>query len=283
MMRPSRGSTVMLIGRMNRRDVMVALGSAAAWPIVAHGQQPPPTIGILNGNAFKQPSTQAYLAAFREGLASTGFVEGQNVRVEFREADGHDERLPDLAAELVKLNPAVIIAVELPAALAAKAATTTIPIVFIASDDPVKNGLVASLEGPGGNATGINPPIVAVETKRVGLLHELVPDAARLGALFNPNSPDAASRSEQLDAAGDALGLDLVFINVAEDSGLEHAFAWINEQQIEGVLVAADPLFASHIEHVVALAREYKLPAIYATRLDAVAGGLMSYGPSLAD
>jgi putative ABC transport system substrate-binding protein len=135
---------------------------------------------------------QPFWAAFREGLASLGYVEGQNLRVDLREADGHYDRLPDLAADLIKLQPAVLVASQLPATVALKAATTTIPIVFTASDDPVKSGLVASLRSPGGNATGVNPMMNALEGKRLGMLHELVPDASRIGVLFNRNSPDAS-------------------------------------------------------------------------------------------
>src|SRR5262249_40427352 len=154
---------------------------------------------------YRGPLTQSYWAAFREGLASLGYVEGENLRIDLREADGQYERLPDLAADLVKLQPAVLVSAQLPATLALKAATTTIPIVFTASDDPVKNGLVASLRSPGGNATGVNPMMVAPEGKRLGLLHELVPDAKRIGVLFNPDSPDAASHLADIEAAGQSL------------------------------------------------------------------------------
>ena len=269
---------------MKRRAFIAALGGAAAWPLVARGQQPmSPIVGFLYGATFKLASAQPYLSAFREGLGSLGYVDGQNLRIEFREADGRYERLPDLAADLVRLEPAVIVAAQLPAALAAKAATATIPIVFTAADDPVKNGLVASIRRPGGNATGVNPMVVAPEGKRLGLLHELVPDASTIGVLFNPDSPDASSHLQDIEAAGHALGLELVIINVSEESGLETAFLWVHEQQIEALLVAADPLFSNRIDRVADLATEYKVPAIYSLRFDAVAGGLMSYGPSLTD
>jgi putative ABC transport system substrate-binding protein len=226
---------------------------------------------------------QPFWAAFQEGLASLGYVEGQNLRIDLREADGHYERLPDLAADLIKLQPAVLVASQLPATVALKAATMTIPIVFTASDDPVKSGLVASLRSPGGNATGVNPMMNAPEGKRLGLLHELVPDASRVGVLFNPNSPDAASHLTDIEAAGQSLGLDLVIIKVSEEAGLENAFAWIDEQHIGALLVAADPLFSVRIDRVAGLATKYKVLAVYSLRHDAEAGGLMSYGPSLTD
>ena len=270
---------------MKRRTFIAALGGAAvAWPIAARAQQASsPTIGFLYGLTFNRSSASPYLSAFREGLGLMGYAEGQNLRIELREAGGQYDRLPGLAADLVRLEPAAIVAAQLPAALAAKAATATIPIVFSAADDPVKNGLVASLHRPGGNATGVNPMVVAPEGKRLGLLHELVPDATPIAVLFNPQSPDATSHLLDLETAGDSLGLELVIINVADKSGLENAFAWLHEQQIAALLVAADPLFSGRIDKVAALALEYKVPAVYSLRLDAVAGGLMSYGPSLTD
>ena len=268
---------------MQRRAFIAGLSSAAAWPAVASAMDAgSPVVGYLHGISFKGVA-QPFWAAFREGLASLGYVEGQNLKIELREAEGQYERLPDLAADLIKLHPAVLVASQLPASLALKAATTTIPIVFTASDDPVKTGLVASLRSPEGNATGINPMVIAPEGKRLSLLHELVPDASRIGVLFNPNSPDASSHLTDIEAAGQSLGLDLVIVNVADETRFESAFAWISEQQIEALLVAADPLFSSRADRVVGLANRYKVPAIYSLRIDAVAGGLMSYGPSLVD
>jgi putative ABC transport system substrate-binding protein len=267
---------------MNRREFIAGVGIAAAWPVVANAlDAASPVIGFLYGTSYKAPVTQPLWAAFREGLASLGYVEGQNLRIELREAEGHYERLPDLAADLVKLQPAVLAAGALPATLALKAATTTIPIVFTASDDPVKNGLVASLRSPGGNATGINPMMIAVEGKRLELLHELVSDVSRIGVLFNPNSPDASSHLTDIEAAGQSLGLNLVIIKVADKAAYENAFAWINEQQIRALLVSADPVTPT--DQIAVLASRYKVPAIYTQRLEAVAGGLMSYGPSLTD
>jgi putative tryptophan/tyrosine transport system substrate-binding protein len=269
---------------MQRRALIAALGSAAAWPTLANAlDAASPIVGFLYGISFKAPVTKPLWAAFLEGLASLGYVEGQNLRIEVREADGHYERLPDLAADLIKLEPAVLVGAQLPPTLALKAATTTIPIVFTASDDPVKNELVASLRSPGGNATGVNPMMNAPEGKRLSLLHELVPDAIRIGVLFNPNPPDASSHLTDIEAAGQSLGLDLAIINVADVSGLETAFGWANDHQIGALLVAADPLFSGRADQVTGLASRYKMPAVYSLRLDAVAGGLMSYGPSLTD
>ena len=257
----------MTILRVTRREFVAALGGAAAWPTLANAlDAAPPTVGFLTGTTYKGPS-QSTWTAFQEGLGSLGYIEGQNLRIELREAEGHYERLPDLAADLIKLQPAVLVGAQLPASLALKAATTAIPIVFTASDDPVKNGLVASLRSPGGNATGINPMMVAPEGKRLSLLHELVPDASRLGVLFNPNSPDAASHLTDIEMAGQSLGLELVIINVSDQTGFETAFAWINEQQIGALLVAADPLFSVRADQVAGLTRRYKVPAIHSFRL----------------
>jgi putative ABC transport system substrate-binding protein len=236
---------------MRRREFIAALGGAAAWPLVANAlDAASPVVGFLYGISFKGPLAQPYWAAFREGLASLGYVEGQNLKIELREAEGHYERLPDLAADLVKLQPAVLVAAQLPATLALKAATTTIPIVFTAADDPVKNGLVKSLRSPGGNATGINPMMNALEGKRLSLLHELVPDVSRIGVLFNPNSPDSSSHLTEIEAAGQSLGVDLVIINVADEAGFENAFASLNEQQIRALLISADPLFLAPVDRI---------------------------------
>ena len=268
---------------MRRREFIAGVGAAAAWPALVNAlDAASPIVGFLTGGlSYKAPLMQPYWAAFQDGLASLGYVEGQNLKIELREADGHYERLPDLAADLIKLQPAVLVASQLPATVALKAATTTIPIVFTASDDPVKNGLVASLHSPGGNATGINPMMVAPEGKRLELLHELVPDASRIGVLFNPNSPDAASHLTDIEAAGQSLGLDLVIIKFADEVALDNAFASMNEQQIKALLVAADPLIP--IDHVIRLANRSKIVAFSSVRSNAVVGGLITYGPSLTD
>jgi putative ABC transport system substrate-binding protein len=267
---------------VKRRTFIAAVGSVAAWPTLANAlDDASPIVGFLTGASYKRPGLQPNWAAFQDGLASLGYVEGQNLKIELREADGHYERLPDLAADLIKLQPAVLVAGQLPAALALKAATTTIPIVFTASDDPVKNGLVASLRSPGGNATGINPMMIAPEGKRLSLLHELIPDASRISVLFSPNSPDAASHLAGIEAAGQSLGLDLVIIKLADEAALENAFAWMNEQQIKALMVTADPLIPT--DHVIRLANQFKFAAMYTVRIEAVLGGLMSYGPSLTD
>ena len=256
---------------MRRREFIAGVGAAAAWPALVNAlDAASPIVGFLTGGlSYKEPVMQPYWAAFQDGLASLGYVEGQNLKIELREADGQYERLPDLAADLIKLQPAVLVASQLPATVALKAETTTIPIVFTASDDPVKSGLVASLHSPGGNATGINPMMVAPEGKRLGLLHELVPDASRIGVLFNPNSPDAASHLTDIEAAGQSLGLDLVIIKFADEAALENAFAWMNEQQIRALLVAADPLVP--IDHVIRLANRFKIVALSFVRSHAVA------------
>jgi putative ABC transport system substrate-binding protein len=268
---------------MKRRTFIAALSGAAAWPTLANAlDAASPIVGFLYGVSFKGPA-QSHWAEFREGLALLGYVEGQNLRIDLREADGHYERLPNLAADLVKLQPAVLVASQLPATLALKAATMTIPIVFAAGDDPVKNGLVESLRMPGGNVTGISPLMAVLDGKRLELLHELVPDASQIGVLFNPNSPNASSHLAEIEAAGRSLGLNLVIINLPEEAAIENAFARLNEQQVRALLISADPLFVAPTDHIAGLANQFKVAALYFSRSQAVVGGLMSYGPSLTD
>ena len=263
---------------MRRRAFIAGLGAVASWPVVVKATgDASPVIGFLYGTSYRK--AQFLWAAFLEGLASLGYVEGQNLRIELREAEGHYERLPGLAADLVKLQPALLVGAAAPAALALKAATTTIPLVFTASDDPVKLGFVASLRRPGGNATGINPMMIALEGKRLSLLHELIPDAVRIGVLFNPNSPDALAHFTDIEASGQSLGLDLVIIKVAEKAGFENAFARLEEQQIRALLVAEDPIFLP--EDIAPLAVQFKVAVAQGS--PAFAGAVMSYGPILTD
>jgi putative ABC transport system substrate-binding protein len=271
---------------VKRRDFITLLGggAAAAWPLAARAQQPAmPVIGFLYPYPIASPAVQPYFAAFRQGLAESGFIEGKNVAIEYRDAQGHFDRLPALAAELLQLRPAVIVAGLLPAALAIKEATTTVPIVFTASDDPVKTGLVASISRPGGNATGVNPMVTSIAGKRLGLLHELIPSATLIAVLFNPNSPDSALHLSDIQAAAQTLGLRILVVNAGAESDFEKAFETFREQRSTALLVAPDPLFSIRVDRVAALAARYELPAVYSLRADAVAGGLMSYGPSLVD
>jgi putative tryptophan/tyrosine transport system substrate-binding protein len=268
---------------MRRREFMTLLIGTATWPIVARGQQPSiPVIGYLSS---RSPDESRHLVeAFRNGLKAGGYVEGQNVAIEYRWGEGQYGRLPALAADLVRRDVAVLVTTGgEPSVLAAKAATSAIPIVFTVGGDPVKLGLVASLNRPGGNATGVSLLTTAPEAKRLGLLKELVPDAAVFGVLINPNYQEAEAQSREVQEAGRALGRRIQIANAGSDQELGTAFAALVEQRAAALLVAADPFFDTRRERIVALAAEFKLPAIYQFRDYAVAGGLMSYGISISD
>jgi putative tryptophan/tyrosine transport system substrate-binding protein len=268
---------------MRRRDfIKIISGSAAAWPLAASAQQPAmPMVGFMS--ARSPEDSVAVLAAFRRGLGEGSLIEGKNVEVQFRWAGGDFSRLPALAAELVNQRVAVLVAVGgEPSALAAKAATSTIPIVF-ASTDPVKAGLVASLNRPGGNATGVYILTTEVEAKRLSLLRDLVPGAAMFGVLVNPKYPRAAQQAQELAEAARKVGQSLVFANASTDAELDAAFATLTRQHVMAMLVMGDPFFDTRRDRIVAFAAQQKLPAIYEFREYAVAGGLMSYGPSFPE
>jgi putative ABC transport system substrate-binding protein len=268
---------------MRRRDFITLLGgAAAAGPLAARAQQSAmPTVGFLLAGAPKP--LQAPLAAFRRGLAESGYVEGQSVAIEYRFAEGRVDRLPALAADLVRRQVAVL-AVSSPAgALAAKQATATIPIVFSVGGDPVQLGLIASLSRPGGNVTGVFQFTAALEAKRLGLLHEMVPKAATLAALVNPNYSAAESQVRDMHDAAARLGIQLVILTANSESDFDAVFATLAQQRAGGLLVCASPFFYSRHEQLVAQAARHAVPAIYEWREIAAAGGLMSYGTSLAD
>ena len=270
---------------MKRREFITLLGGAVlAWPLDARAQQPAmPVVGFLSSLS---PHSLAHLvAAFRKGLSHAGYVEGQNVAIEYRWAEGQYDRLPTLAAELVSRQVAVIVASGGdPSALAAKAATATIPIVFTATiTDPVKLGLVSSLNRPGGNVTGFNLFTSMLNAKRLELLRELVPTGARIGVLVNPTSPTTEPDRNDLLAAARALKLQLHVVEVSAERDLDGAFATLVRQQSSAILLTADPFFNSLRSQLVALAARHALPTIFSLREYAAAGGLMSYGPSLAD
>jgi putative tryptophan/tyrosine transport system substrate-binding protein len=267
---------------MRRRDFIVGLGSAAAWPVVARAQQPAmPVIGFLHGD-FPDHFTDR-LRYFRQGLSEMGYVEGRNLEIEYRWAEDQYDRLPALAADLVRRRVAVIVSIGTPAALAAKAATTTIPIVFATSDDPVELGLVASLNRPAGNLTGTTGLATEMAPKRLQLLHELLPNATLFGVLADPSSPSTPSVIADLRAAARTLGLQLVVVNARTESDLETAFASFSKQRVGAVLVGISTLYALRREQLAALAARQALPAIFSYRDFALAGGLISYGGSLAD
>lgn len=269
---------------MRRREFLVLLGAAASRPLAARAQQPAmPVIGFLSGRSPYESSVA--VAAFRQGLDETGYFESKNVVIEYRWAEGRYDRLPALAAELVSRQVTVIAAVGGPSSgLAAKGATATIPIVFISGADPVQEGLVASLNKPGGNATGVAPLLPAMEGKRFGLLHEVVPNAALIGVLLNPAAASYLDReTSDVQEAARVVGQQLLILRASTEEAIEAAFAIAVEQRAGGLLVAADPFFVSRREQIVALAARYAIPAIYEVREYATAGGLMTYGINIGD
>jgi ABC-type uncharacterized transport system substrate-binding protein len=269
---------------MRRRQFITLLGGAAvAWPFAVRAQQPAmPVIGFLNPAS---PETFADLVVgFRNGLKEAGYVPGQNVTIEYRWGEGHYDRMPALAAELVRRQVAVIAATGgTTSALAAKAATTTIPIVFNMGDDPVKLGVVASFNRPGANVTGVTPLSPALEPKRLELLRELVPQAAIIAVLLNPTSPDADLQRREVEAAASTIGLQFHIFNASSERDIEAAFNELVQVRAGGLLVGNDPFFNTRRGQLAALATRHAIPAIYSFREYATAGGLMSYGASLAD
>jgi putative ABC transport system substrate-binding protein len=268
---------------MKRRGFITLLGGAVAWPLAARAQQQAmPVIGFLNPTS---PETRRELiAAFYQGLAESGYVEGRNVAIEYRWAKGQNDRLPAMAADLVQQRVAVIVLDGTATALAAKAATQTIPIVFIVGADPVELGLVASLGRPGGNMTGVVALSLGTAAKRLQLLHELVPAVADIAFLRNPTNPYyAALETTELQAAAGVLGLRLLLLNASNPGEIEVAFANLVAQRAGAFLLCTDPFFMAARDQLVALASRHAVPAIYPFREDAVAGGLISYGTSLPD
>jgi putative ABC transport system substrate-binding protein len=268
---------------MKRRDFITLIGGAAAWPLAARAQQPAmPVIGWLSS---RSPGESKHLVdAFRSGLQTLGYVEGKNVAIHFRWAEGQYDRLPAMAAELVREKVAVLATLGgEPSALAAKAATSTIPIVFNVGGDPVKAGLVASLNRPGGNATGVSLLTFAPEAKRLGLLHEVVPNTEVIGALINPNYQGAEDQWREVQDAARAIDRRVERALAASEQELEPAFEALVQKQVAALLVTADPFFNTRRDRIVALAAQFKLPTMYQFRDYAVAGGLMSYGISISD
>jgi putative ABC transport system substrate-binding protein len=268
---------------VRRREFITLLGgAAAAWSITARAQQPAmPVIGFLSSQS---PDPSANLvAALRRGLSEIGFIESQNVAIEYRWAEGRYDRLPALAAELVRRPVAVIVASAPPAALAAKAATSTIPIVFSGGIDPVKLGLVAALNRPGGNVTGVTQFSTALEGKRLEFLHQLVPNATVFALLVNPTFPGTDAIINDMQTAARTLGVKLNVLNASSEDDLDTAAASVARLRAGALIVASDPFFISRRGQLVALAARNAMPAIYQFREFAAAGGLMSYGTNLAD
>jgi putative ABC transport system substrate-binding protein len=269
---------------MNRRQFITLLGgAAAAWPLVAQAQQPAmPMIGFLGSRS--PDDSAALVAAFRVGLGETGLIEGSNVTIEFRWAEGHYDRLPMLAADLAARQVAVIAAPGgIAAGLAAKAATSTIPIIFLTGADPVQFGLVKSLSRPDSNLTGVAILTNTLAPKQLELLHELVPTATLVAFLVNPKNPIAESDTRDLQSAASATRQQILVLNASTDGEVESAFAALVQQRAGALLVQSDPFFNSRPDDIVALAARYAIPAIYQWRDFPVAGGLMSYGTVLAD
>jgi putative ABC transport system substrate-binding protein len=267
---------------MRRREFIVGLGSAAAWPLTAQAQQPAmPVIGFLSTQSADD-DYKNFTVPFLQGLKESGYVEGQNVAVEYRWAENQFDRLPALAADLVRRRVAVILASGTVATLAAKAATATIPIVFNTGSDPVAIGLVASLNRPGANLSGAANLSAELAPKHLQLLRELMPKAAVFGILADPAFPGIQSTIADLEAAARTLGLQLVIANARTDSDLEPAFASFSQQRVDAVLVGNSNLYPRRAEQVAALAVRHALPAIYPYREYVLVGGLMSYGSSIS-
>src|SRR6266446_6644319 len=267
---------------MKRRTFITLLGGGAvAWPLAARAQQPAmPVVGFLSSRSEIDSALQ--VAAFRQALSEAGYVEGQNVAIAYRWADGQYDRLLGLAADLVSRQVALIFAGG-PAAHAAKAATRTIPIIFVSGEDPVKFGLVASLNRPGGNITGVNTFNAVLGSKRLELLHELVPSVATIALLVNPNFPGAGLELGETQTAAGAVGRNLIILNASTESEIDAAFAALVQQRVGALAVTGDPLFVSRRDKIVALAARHAVPTIYVQREFAVAGGLIGYGTSITD
>ena len=269
---------------MKRRSFIAALGGAAAWPLGAGAQQAVmPVLGYLYGGTFE--GSPYLVAAFRKGLGEMGYVEGKNVTIEFRFADNDNGRLPQLAADLVRRRVALIATpLSTPSALAAKAATTTIPIIFATAADPVRIGLVASLNRPGGNATGISNVNVELMPKRLGLLHELLPKAVHFGVLINPDNPFLAeSIIAEIRGAATAIDRQIEVFTARNNREIDTAFASLIQKGIDAFLASPDALFDNRRVQLTSLAMYHRMPTIYAIRQYAEAGGLMSYGTSDTD
>ena len=265
---------------MRRREFISLISSATAWPLVARAQQTPmPVIGWLSSGS-RDTDGILRLPIFRQGLNEVGYVEGRNVAIEYRHADDHIDRLPVLAADLAGRQVSLIVAAGRPdSALAAKSATSSIPIVFDNAADPVQLGLVASLNRPGGTLTGVTTVSAELEAKRLGLLRELVPSATSIAVLVNPSRPGVDAQLTQAQQATQALGLTLHILTASSEHDLEQVFVTLDQLRPGALIITADGLFADHIDQMAALVRRYSIPATFQFRQFAAAGGLMSYGP----
>jgi putative ABC transport system substrate-binding protein len=266
---------------MRRREFIALIGGAAAWPLAARAQQAAmPVIGFVRSESLADATN--LVTAFRQGLKEAGFVEGQNVTVEYRSGEGQRERLQSVVAELIR-RPVSVIAGNSVAMLAAKAATATIPVVFASGGDPVQQGLVASLNRPGGNVTGVVFLSGTLGTKRLELLRQIAPKATAIGMLANPNTTETETERTDVQAAAQAIGMQLIVADVSSDRDIEPALAALVQRGVGALLVGAGGFMTSHRERIVALATRQALPAMYGLREFVAAGGLMSYGTSITD
>ena len=267
---------------MRRREFIALLGTGVAgWPLAAHAQQPAmPVIGFLRSTSLADATH--LVVAFRQGLKETGYVEGQNVATEYRWAEGHLDRLPALVADLVRQQVALIVG-NTPSALAAKAATTTVPIVFVTGGDPVIDGFAVGLNRPGGNTTGVSFLTSAVVTKRLELLRQLVPKAVAFGVLVNLSTPQAERERRDVEAAAHAIGQEVIVVEADSDRDIEAAFATFAQRGVGALFVGVGGFLLSRRERLVALAARNSIPAIYVLREFVAAGGLTSYGTSITD
>lgn len=264
---------------MRRRQFLGLVGGAATWPVVARAQQAAtPVIGYLGSSSLGSSADQ--LAGFRQGLGEASYVEGRSVLMDYRWSDGHYNRLPAMAAELVSRPVAVVVASGLPAAHAAKAATGLIPIVFVMGADPVTSGIVPSFNRPGGNITGVSQFYGALGGKRLELLREIVPATAMVAVLTNPNNPNSKSHLTDVQTVARAMGQKITIASARNEAELDAAFATFGRQRADALLVADDPFFTTRHNQIVSLAAQNRLPAIYYARAFAAGGGLMSYGSS---
>jgi putative ABC transport system substrate-binding protein len=268
---------------VKRRDFITLLSGAAAWPLAARAQQPAmPVIGFLGPGSAQSDAYR--VTAFRKGLSETGLVEGQHVKIEFRWAEGHYDRLPAMAADLVQRQVTVLASSSTPAALAAKSATAVIPIVFETASDPVRLGLVRSLSRPGGNITGVTQAATEVTPKRLELLHELLPKASVVALLVNPSAPELAEpQAREALSAAQGLGVELHVLNASIEQDFNRVFAKLTELRAGGLVIGGDAFFTSHAKQLAELTVQHAVPAIYQWREFAAAGGLMSYGSSITD
>jgi putative ABC transport system substrate-binding protein len=266
---------------VKRREFITLLGgAAAAWPLAAHAQRPAlPVIGFLDATELDYR-----IAAFRQGLKETGYIEDRNVVIDYRGADGQLDRLPAMAADLARRKVAVLVTGGgSPVAVIARAATNTIPIVFLMGADPIASGLVTSLSHPAGNMTGVGILTVSLWAKQIEMLHEAVPNVGAIGFLDNPSTTTPATGTAEVQAAADALGLKLVVVKASTDSEFEGSFASLVQNRVGALLVSSNPFFRDRRHHLVALAATHSIPAMYAYREIVAAGGLMSYGTNIAE